>query len=619
MKARLPALTLLSAAVALAWVLPTILAAIILGVSALGVIVGPRLELDRLGQVGLTFMAALIGVLLPRVLVAETISYDVTMLGERRMLLALPVFLVAAVRVLMVAPRFGTPLTLVAGLVALVGAGGALAGVAYPLLSATFLALGLATLSASDPHRASARHRLGRNAVVAGVAVACGGALTLASMRLLPKLHDAMMARILERYQKSRTGFGSRLVLGGLGSLLTDDTVVMRVRGATVPELLRGAIYTQYFGGHWLSSDELPPPEIVETPSTRPLGDDWVEVENAGRPHHYFLPLDAKNVAASSGFLQRDAFGLHHAVPQVRAKRIWFQTGGRPSLAEPGVEDRLIPSHLVSRLVELAWTWGGHEGSPRARMGRLQTRLLRDYRYTLRLEQPDRVDPVLDFLLSRRAGHCEYFASSLALLGRASGVATRVVAGYRVAEHSRFGYHIVRRRHAHSWVEAYVDGAWRTYDPTPASELLAESPADTPTFSAFVDALATGWEATDDWLERRTAFEYSLVLVLLAGGFVLVRLLRTRRQQKRSRNGTDAPLAGFVHLDRSLSRRGISRSPQETLERFASRVLVTDALPPAHGGEIAALIRAYAELRYAGRGDVQTIERRLVAAARSLG
>ena len=619
MKARLPALALSSAAVALAWVLPTVLAAIVLGLSALGVLVGPRLEFDRLGQVGLTFLAALIGVLLPRILVGDEVSYDVTMLGERRMLLALPVFLVAAVRVLMTAPRFGTPLTLVAGLVALVGAGGALPGIAYPLLCAAFLGLGLASLSASDPHRASPRHGLGRSAIVTGVSVALAGALTLASTRLMPKLHDAMVARVLERYRRSRTGFGNTLALGGLGSLLQDDTVVLRVRGAGVPELLRGAVYTQYVGGHWLSSDELPPPEVVETASTRPAGDDWVELENAVRPLRYFLPLDAKDVSTSSGFFQRDAFGIYLAVPQVRAKRVWFRTGGHPSLAAPSIEDRVLPTHLVPQLVELASTWGAHAGSPRERLGRLQAHLLRDYHYTLRLEPPGRADPVLDFLLSRRAGHCEYFASSLALLGRASGVATRVVAGYRVAEHSRFGYHVVRRRHAHSWVEAYVDGAWRTYDPTPASELLAGSPTNTPAFSAFIDAFATGWEATDDWLEQRSAFEYALVLVLLAGGFVLVRVARSRRAKTRRRDVRDAPLPGFVHLDTSLTRKGLARSPHETLERFASRVLATDALAPPRGREIAELIRAYADLRYAGRGDCRAIERRLVRAARSLG
>jgi len=107
--------------------------------------------------------------------------------------------------------------------------------------------------------------------------------------------------------------------------------------------------------------------------------------------------------------------------------------------------------------------------------------------------------------------------------------------------------------------------------------------------------------------------------VLLIGGFVAVRLLRDQRRKKRKRARVDPPLAGFVQLDRSLTRRGISRAPYETLERFASRVETTDALPPARGTEVADLIRAYAILRYAGHGDSSAVEQGLVAAARSLG
>jgi hypothetical protein len=333
----------------------------------------------------------------------------------------------------------------------------------------------------------------------------------------------------------------------------------------------------------------------------------------------YFLPLEAENVSASSGFFQRDAMEMHRAVPQARAKRIWFRLGtGRPP-AEPTLEDKLIPEHVLRDLLELASAWGAHQGSPRARMRRLEARLLQDYGYTVQLEQPARVDPVVDFLVSRREGHCEYFASALALLGRASGVPTRVVAGYRVAEYSQFGYYIVRRRHAHSWVEAYVGGRWQTYDPTPASELLASSPTTTPAWSAVWDALATGWEAADDWLEQRSAFEFSLTLLLLAGGFALARVLRDRRRKRLRLADPDTPLEGFVRLGESLTRKGISRSPQETLERFASRVQECDALPQERRQDVGDLIRTYATLRYAGRGDPSTIERQLVAAARSLG
>jgi hypothetical protein len=84
-----------------------------------------------------------------------------------------------------------------------------------------------------------------------------------------------------------------------------------------------------------------------------------------------------------------------------------------------------------------------------------------------------RIDPVLDFLVNRRSGHCEYYASALALLLRSMDVPTRVINGFKGGDWSElFGkVLVVRQRHAHSWVEAMVpmpQGVrWITLDPTP--------------------------------------------------------------------------------------------------------------------------------------------------------
>ena len=41
------------------------------------------------------------------------------------------------------------------------------------------------------------------------------------------------------------------------------------------------------------------------------------------------------------------------------------------------------------------------------------------------------IDPVLDFLVNRKEGHCEYFASALALLLRSVDVPARLVNGFK--------------------------------------------------------------------------------------------------------------------------------------------------------------------------------------------
>jgi transglutaminase-like putative cysteine protease len=78
--------------------------------------------------------------------------------------------------------------------------------------------------------------------------------------------------------------------------------------------------------------------------------------------------------------------------------------------------------------------------------------------------------PLVDFTghfsaldtLSRGAGDCTEAAVLLAALGRAAGIPTRVVSGL---VYSRERYHGVSNVFMpHSWVIAWVDGEWRSFD-----------------------------------------------------------------------------------------------------------------------------------------------------------
>src|SRR5262249_60581555 len=102
----------------------------------------------------------------------------------------------------------------------------------------------------------------------------------------------------------------------------------------------------------------------------------------------------------------------------------------------------------------------------------------RNFRYsTWKGERPRRESAVEDFLVSSRSGHCEYFATATTLLLRAAGVPARYAVGYSVQEWSRLEQrYIVRARHAHSLTLAYVDGAWRDVDTTPAGWADSEEP-----------------------------------------------------------------------------------------------------------------------------------------------
>ncbi len=97
-------------------------------------------------------------------------------------------------------------------------------------------------------------------------------------------------------------------------------------------------------------------------------------------------------------------------------------------------------------------------------------------------------DPIEDFIVNQKRGHCQYFAAALTMTLRHLGVPTRIVLGYHPLEYNEIGdYFTIRRRDAHAWVEAYFEpeelkeiglytpelgefGGWLRFDPTPAGQ-----------------------------------------------------------------------------------------------------------------------------------------------------
>lgn len=82
------------------------------------------------------------------------------------------------------------------------------------------------------------------------------------------------------------------------------------------------------------------------------------------------------------------------------------------------------------------------------------------FRYTLDLSAPrdSSVDPIEQFVARDRQGHCQYFASAMAMMLRSQNIPARVVVGYKSDEYNPLGEHyLVRQLHAHAWVEALID------------------------------------------------------------------------------------------------------------------------------------------------------------------
>lgn len=75
-------------------------------------------------------------------------------------------------------------------------------------------------------------------------------------------------------------------------------------------------------------------------------------------------------------------------------------------------------------------------------------------------------NPVEEFLFTEKKGFCLYFASAFVLLAREGGLPARMSEGYRVVL-DEYGQGIISGNNAHAWPELYLDGAWRTFEPTP--------------------------------------------------------------------------------------------------------------------------------------------------------
>jgi transglutaminase-like putative cysteine protease len=121
-----------------------------------------------------------------------------------------------------------------------------------------------------------------------------------------------------------------------------------------------------------------------------------------------------------------------------------------------------------------------------------------EFRYTLELPRDAEEARLESFLFRRRAGHCEYFSTAMAVLLRAEGIPARNVTGFLGGEWNGFGrYLVVTGNDAHSWVEVWFPGlGWVPFDPTPpGSRAVATEPEGAWSRPAFLwlDGLQHRW------------------------------------------------------------------------------------------------------------------------------
>src|SRR5208282_4564671 len=164
-----------------------------------------------------------------------------------------------------------------------------------------------------------------------------------------------------------------------------------------------------------------------------------------------------------------------------------------PSSAPAAMDEYLKLPPLDIRIPNLAEQITAQAPSNYEKAVALEQYLSTHFAYTLEPPRTPPRDPLANFLFERKRGHCEYFASSMAVMLRWLRIPSRLVTGFRGGEYNDLtGQYVVRASDAHSWVEAYFPGSgWISFDPTPAGSLSTRTGWSR--MQLYVDAAASFW------------------------------------------------------------------------------------------------------------------------------
>lgn len=430
-------------------------------------------------------------------------------------------------------------------------------------------------------------------ALLSTIALAWGAAL------VLPPVHDRAQGYAVQALNFDaagrRSGFSTNLQLGAMKAMLQSDEKVLRIDGPA-PDHLRGVVYTTYRFGRWFAAASAAPKPVHSAAE----GGTLVQVLSP-QGGVVFVPLEAASIGSAQALAVND-LGVHSGF-EGQVEDYWFDLdsgGDRVQVMAPDEDDLRVPERMQDALRATALAVTSSATAPRTQLLQLVSFFHSEFEYSLSFERPSTGDPVLHFLSTGRQGHCEYFASAMTLLARRMGIPARVVGGYLVVERNALtGKVIVRQKHAHAWVEAWVDGAWVTFDPTPPAGLAASMGRETPTLEAYWDWLTDGLARLRAHAVPHIFWIAALPFLWLARGYIGP-WLRRRQERPTAAIVVTGPKAYMVPLFECLQQAGLQRAPGESLERFGARVQVASI---AYGAQASSLLTRYAALRYGGQGD----------------
>ena len=373
------------------------------------------------------------------------------------------------------------------------------------------------------------------------------------------------------------TGFTENVELGQIGEIKKDSAIVMRVQtGKPIGyDLLRwrGIALTNFDGKRWTSTtrnpqkllpgedgwiytpeysqkSNIPGQTIRYTVFLEPLATDAIFVPGralslkgnfTGETTNTFTGMRRMFILQDATETLFNSFRNYSAVRYVGSSFLPIAATARLRTAPKTYPPEISATYLQlppldPRIPALAREITRNANTPFDKAIRIENYLRSRYAYSLNLTGKPGDDPLAHFLFETKAGHCEYFASSMAIMLRTVGIPSREVNGFLPGEYNDLGGdYIVRASDAHSWVEVYFPNlGWQVFDPTPGG------PERTPGFLTRL-ALYMDWmEIT--WNEWVIGYDFTHQLML------------AQNLQHTSRNWGDGARAWFDGKQRAGKR-----------------------------------------------------------------
>jgi len=229
-----------------------------------------------------------------------------------------------------------------------------------------------------------------------------------------------------------------------------------------------------------------------------------------------------------------------------------------------------------------------------------------DVRDEMRESCGGNVSSVECFALMRR-GYCEYYASTMTVLLRASGVPARIAYGFLPGARGNDNVETVTAASAHWWVEVYFPGTgWVEFDPTgqvghpqpiPSGSVGPATPRPTTVAPTFRDdepgatprTPGIGSTGGPNGAGPFIAIAVILLIGMLALGYAAIR---------RAPNKPMHPDKAWGSLARLAARLGIGPRPSQTVYEYAGAL--GDEVPAVRV-ELTTLARAKVEVAYGHR------------------